>query len=342
MSRTDKLAMKLSLKSPELSVVVAVYNEDPRNLLLLLQRLAVAVGQVSASYEVILVNDGSDSPTSTALRQIASVGRNVKLIELSRNFGQQAAISAGMDHADGQAIINLDSDLQDPPELIPEMVKMWRAGYDVVYAQRSTRRDRPGKRIPAYLFYRLLDSISDVHIPWDTGDFRLIDRKVRDALRLLPEKTRFLRGLIPWLGFRQIGIPIDRDAREVGKSSYTLRKLISLAIDGLLSFSLAPLYFVMLLGIFLTLGGGVSVIISLLAPPNAITSNAMLLISILVLVAGLQTISLGILAIYLGKVLDEVRSRPTYIVSGRSGYDFVNETSASAVVIEECQEISNQ
>lgn len=333
--------MNKQSNSPSLSVVVAVYNEDPRNLLLLLQRLAAAVRQMDVSYEVIFVNDGSNISTSTALREIAAKEANVTLIELSRNFGQQAAISAGMNHANGQAIINLDSDLQDPPELIPEMVKMWLTGYDVVYAQRSTRRDRLGKRLSAFLFYRLLDSISDVHIPRDTGDFRLIDRKVRDALRLLPEKTRFLRGLIPWLGFKQVGIPIDRDAREVGKSTYTLRKLISLALDGMLSFSLFPLYFVLVLGTVLTLGGIVLAVISLLVPSHTIAINTMLLIAILVFIAGLETVSLGILAIYLGKVLDEVRSRPTYIVADYNG-QINKQTRSNEVVIEGRQEISNQ
>jgi glycosyltransferase involved in cell wall biosynthesis len=332
--------MKLFESNPEVSVVVAVYNEDPRNLIFLLERLTKAMASIDTSYEVVFVNDGSRAPTSSALRHLAAEGRNIKLIELSRNFGQQAAISAGMDHADGQAIINLDSDLQDPPELIPEMVRHWRLGYDVVFAQRSTRRDRLAKRVSAFLFYRILGSISSVRIPWDTGDFRLLDRRVKDALQLLPEKTKFLRGLIPWLGFKQIGIPIDRDAREVGESTYTLRKLISLATDGLVSFSLAPLYLILFLGMFFVIGSVVAIFVFALSPMSAIKINQTVLISILALIAGFETVSLGIVAIYLGKVLDEVRARPPYIVADRKGHGFVHELVKSKTMSDEAQTVS--
>jgi dolichol-phosphate mannosyltransferase len=220
----------------DLSVIVAVYNEDPRNLSRMIDRLSGVLSPLYLSWEVVFVNDGSNPTTSAALRRIAGEADNVKLIELSRNFGQQAAITAGLDHADGQAVVNIDSDLQDPPELIPEMIKCWQEGYEVVYAQRATRKDHVAKRLSAHLFYRMLACVSSVEIPWDTGDFRLMDRKVVEALKELPEKTRFLRGMIPWLGFRQIGIPVDRGARELGESTYTFRKLLMLAMDGLLAF----------------------------------------------------------------------------------------------------------
>ena len=210
--------------NPELSIIVAVYNEDSRNLLKLIDRLDLVLSPEKVSYEIIFVNDGSREPTSNALRHIAVESKNIKLVELSRNFGQQAAITAGLDHATGQAVINMDSDLQDPPELIPAMLEKWKEGYDVVYATRSRRRDRKSKRLTAFLFYRILGSMSSVEIPWDTGDFRLIDRVVVDALRSMPEKTRFIRGMIPWLGFKQCGVPLDRDARELGESSYTIKK----------------------------------------------------------------------------------------------------------------------
>ena len=307
----------------DLSMIVAVYNEDPRNLSLLLDRLrAVATGE-GLSYEVIFVNDGSRAPTSKALRDLAANHDYVKLIELSRNFGQQAAITAGIDHAEGQAVINLDSDLQDPPELIPEMVKRWRDGYDVVYAQRSSRKDKLLKRLPAYLFYRVLGSVSSVHIPWDTGDFRLMDRKVCNELRNMPERSRFLRGLIPWLGFRQIGIPINRDAREVGETAYTLKKLINLALDGILSFSVAPLYLVPVLG-----GGmfalGLLALVLWVATHTAslLQLDSAFVIAAIIAVAGLQILCTGSVAIYLAKVLDEVRGRPTYVVAERLGLAF--------------------
>jgi glycosyltransferase involved in cell wall biosynthesis len=306
---------------PDLSIVVAVYNEDPRNLLTLLERLWRVISAENLTYEVIFVNDGSGAETSKALRQIASEVNYVKLIELSRNFGQQAAITAGLDHADGRAIVNLDSDLQDPPELIPQMVKYWRAGYQVVYAQRSTRRDRLGKRLSAYLFYRLLGAVSSVKIPWDTGDFRLMDRKVATELRNLPEKTRFLRGHIPWLGFRQIGIPIDRGAREVGETSYTLRKLFSLALDGLLAFSIAPLYVVPFIGVALVLAGLIMAAVAIIQPGGLHIDN-LLIFAAIAGFTGIQLICTGFMSVYLSKIMEEVRGRPTYIVAERRGLGF--------------------
>ncbi|HEY9717978.1 MAG TPA: glycosyltransferase family 2 protein [Trichormus sp.] len=315
----------------DLSIVVAVYNEDPRNLVRLLERLWKALSQENLSYEVIFVNDGSREETAKALRQISSEVDYVKLIELSRNFGQQAAISAGFDHTEGQAVINLDSDLQDPPELIPAMVKKWREGYDVVYVQRQTRRDNFGKRFCAFLFYRLLGSVSSIKIPWDTGEFRLMDRRVLAELKGLPEKTRFLRGMIPWLGFKQIGIPLDRDARQVGESSYTLRKLVALALDGLLSFSLAPLLVIPSIGSIVLLAGLVVLLVAALSQ-----SASGIIIGVFAALTGVQIVCTGFVAVYLSKVIDEVRARPTYIVSERLGLGFArqeeNEEKKAAAV----------
>lgn len=299
----------------DLSVVVAVYNEHPNNLQKLLERLAQVLSPLALSYEVVFVNDGSKAETSKALQTLAAQTKNVKLVVLSRNFGQQAAISAGLDHAQGRAIVNIDSDLQDPPELIPEMLKYWRAGYDIVYAQRSSRRDRLFKRLSAFLFYRLLAAVSSVEIPWDTGDFRLIDARVVQALNQLPEKTRFLRGQIPWLGFRQIGIPIDRGAREEGESTYTLKKLLQLAMDGLLALSSAPLFLLPSAGALIFSCG----ILGLFAWAIARTGMPLVLdnwglLAACTMLTGLQITGLGLVAVYIARVLDEVRARPTYIV----------------------------
>ncbi|HEY9676705.1 MAG TPA: glycosyltransferase family 2 protein [Drouetiella sp.] len=314
----------------DLSIIVAVYNEDPRNLSLLLDRLRTVITGDGLTYEVVFVNDGSRAPTSKALRDLAGQHDYVKLIELSRNFGQQAAITAGIDHAEGQAVINLDSDLQDPPELIPEMVKRWRDGYDVVYAQRSSRKDKLGKRLPAYIFYRILGSVSSVHIPWDTGDFRLMDRKVCNELRNLPERSRFLRGLIPWLGFRQIGIAIDRDAREVGETAYTLKKLINLALDGLLAFSVAPLYVVPPIGgIMFGVGLLLMLVWAVTHTSSLLQLDSAFVIASIVAIAGIQILCTGFVAIYLAKVLDEVRGRPTYVVGERLGLGFARSTEQS-------------
>jgi glycosyltransferase involved in cell wall biosynthesis len=314
----------------DLSVVVAVYNEDPRNLVHLLDRLRSAITPAALSYEVVFVNDGSRAPTSQALVQIANDYDYVKLVVLSRNFGQQAAISAGLDHTEGDAIVNIDSDCQDPPELIPDMVRLWKEGYDVVYAQRSTRKDKFSKKLSAFLFYRILGAVSSVNIPWDTGDFRLMDRRVLEALCSMPEKSRFLRGQIPWLGFRQVGIPIERGAREIGESTYTLRKLLNLAMDGLLGFSVAPLWLVPIMGGALLVLGLVALAICAVCavgfqvnvPVPAWVAVTMAIFS------GLQVGLVGIVAVYLSKVLDEVRSRPTYIVSDRIGLPFARFTES--------------
>lgn len=312
----------------DLSVVIAVYNEDPRNLVLALKRLEEILGQLPIKYEVVFVNDGSGERTSRALRQIAQEVPYVKLISLSRNFGQQAAITAGLDHTDGRAVVNMDSDLQDPPELIPQMLELWRRGYDVVYATRSTRKDHLSKRLSAYLFYRLLSSVSSVPIPQDTGDFRLMDRKVVDALAFLPEKTRFLRGLVPWLGFKQVGIPVDRGAREIGQSTYTLKKLLRLAMDGLLSLSVAPLYMIPLAGMVLLAVGILSLVASATLVSPATTAYALaLVLSTIATLAGVQLLCLGLVAIYLSTALIEVRGRPTYLVGEKLGRAFEREKS---------------
>lgn len=312
----------------ELSIIVAVYNENPKNLTLLLERLSAVLKPAKLGYEVVFVNDGSKEPTSSALRMLAADNDYVKLIELSRNFGQQAAISAGLDHSDGAAIVNIDSDLQDPPELIPLMVQKWKEGFDVVYATRSTRRDRFMKRLSAHLFYRVLAAVSSVEIPRDTGDFRLMDRRAVDALRALPEKTRFLRGLVPWLGFRQCGIPVDRDAREIGESTYTLRKLFVLCMDGLLSFSVAPLYLLPMLGCVLLSIGAFGVLAALCLNGFSTIDGPVLLWAFLSL-TGLQMCGTGVVAVYLSKVLDESRARPTYIVGRRLGRAFEGSTESS-------------
>jgi len=345
-SGTENLVSGASL---DLSVIVAVYNEDPRNLTALINKLAEVLVPTGLKYEVIFVNDGSRAPTSDALRVLACENDGIKLLELSRNFGQQAAITCGLDHSEGLAIVNIDSDLQDPPELIPEMVALWKQGYDVVYATRSTRRDRFAKRFSAHVFYRVLGAVSTVEIPRDTGDFRLMDRKVLEALASLPEKTRFLRGMIPWLGFKQCGIAIDRGAREMGESTYTLKKLITLSLDGLLAFSVAPLYFVASLGLGLSGIGLLSLIVSAcflsaaLAQGQAFLIPALvLLMSALAFVAGIQITCTGIVAIYLSKVLDEARARPTYIVGNRIGRGFAGLTQAGGRLIEQTNNPKDQ
>lgn len=312
------------MASPDLSVVIAVYNEDPRNLVRMLQRLEEILLAVSIKYEVVFVNDGSKERTSRALRDIAGEFPYVKLINLSRNFGQQAAITAGMDHSQGRAVVNIDSDLQDPPELIPKMMELWKRGYDVIYATRSTRKDSIPKRLFAFLYYRILSAVSAVEIPRDTGDFRLMDRKVVEALRRLPEKKRFLRGLVPWLGFNQIGIPVDRGAREMGESTYTIRKLLRLAFDGILAFSVAPLFLI-------PVAGGIVCAIGLLVLAATFgvapaMQPYMLITAAMCVLSGVQVLAVGLVAIYLSTALEELRGRPVYLVQERLGRAFESDS----------------
>lgn len=315
-------------KQIDLSVIVAVYNEDPRNLIRLLERLDANIRPLEMSYEVVFVNDGSRDIATSALRQIAAECANIKLVELSRNFGQQAAITAGLDHSVGRMVVNMDSDLQDPPELLPVMVQKWKEGYDVVYATRSRRRDRFMKRFTAFLFYRILGAVSSVNIPWDTGDFRLMDRRVVDALASLPETTRFIRGMIPWLGFKQCGVPLDRDARELGESTYTVKKLLQLAMDGLLAFSVAPLFMLPMIGLAFV---GVSLLVlSVMAFTGGFELSNAQLLSCMALFTGVQILAVGVVAVYLSKTLSEVRSRPTYLVSRRLGTGFMPEEEQEA------------
>ncbi|PZM85332.1 MAG: glycosyltransferase [Candidatus Melainabacteria bacterium] len=317
------------MATPDLSVVVAVYNEDPRNLIRLLQRLEEVLLAVSIKYEVVFVNDGSGERTTRALREIAGEFPYVKLINLSRNFGQQAAITAGMDHSDGRAVVNIDSDLQDPPELIPQMMDLWRRGYDVIYATRSTRKDSVPKRLFAFLYYRVLSSVSAVDIPRDTGDFRLIDRKVVDALRRLPEKKRFLRGLVPWLGFKQVGIPVDRGARELGESTYTIRRLLRLAFDGILAFSVAPLFLIPVAGGILTVLGLLTLAIAFASAPAS--QPFVFIMSGLLVLSGVQVLSTGLVAIYLSTALEELRGRPTYLIGEKLGRGFEGNIASSSL-----------
>lgn len=311
----------------DLSIVVAVYNEDPRNLRYLLNRLNKCLANTGCTYEVVFVNDGSRLETSETLRELTGEFDYVKLIVLSRNFGQQAAISAGFDHAEGDAVVNIDSDCQDPPELIPKMISLWKQGYHVVYAQRLARKDKLLKRLSAFIFYRVLGALSTVTIPWDTGDFRLVDRKVVEALAQMPEKSRFLRGQIPWLGFRQIGIPIDRGAREIGESTYTVRKLFALAMNGLLGFSVLPLFFIPIVGAIFSFVGFIALASCCVSAALGHTPTAVPWLGAIVSLAlGINTLCLGVVGIYLAKVLDEVRGRPTYVVEERVGTRFPDLT----------------
>lgn len=307
---------------PDFSIVIPVYNEE-ENIPELYRRLTNVMESLARPYEVIFVNDGSRDGTLNRLKALQAHNPSFRILNLARNFGHQAAVTAGIDHAVGKAVIVIDGDLQDPPEVIPELVKRWQQGYDVVYAIRKKRKESLPKCLAYALFYRLLKAVSDTDLPLDAGDFSLIDQKVAAILRQMPERNRFVRGLRSWVGFEQIGVEYERGKRYEGKSKYTLKALVSLATNGFVSFSKLPLrvaiYAGVLVSILAFLAGLAIVILRLLTAiePQGWTS----LIVVVLFLGGIQLITVGIVGEYVGRVYDEVRQRPSYIVRDWIGSD---------------------
>jgi polyisoprenyl-phosphate glycosyltransferase len=302
------------------SVVVPVFNEEA-TLPELYRRLAGAL-PAGELYELVFVDDGSTDGSWAALHGLADADPSVRLVRLSRNFGHQAAISAGLDAACGDAVIVMDADLQDPPELIPELLDRWRAGYDVVYAVRAERTgERRWRLLSIALFYKLLRRIAGNDIPENVGDFRLMSRRVVDALKAMPERARFLRGMTSWVGYRQTGVEYTRDPRFAGESKYPPRKLIRLALDGITSFSTVPIKLVAWLGFVLVafclvvLGWALYTRFFTDAAPQGWTS----LLVVVLLLGGVQLLSLGIIGQYVARIFDESKQRPLYLVSERVG-----------------------
>jgi dolichol-phosphate mannosyltransferase len=303
---------------PELSVVVPLYNEQD-NLAELHRRLDAALAGLGAACEILYVDDGSRDATPQRLDAIQEADPRVVVLRLSRNFGHQAGVTAGLDHARGRAVVVMDGDLQDPPEVLPQFVAKWREGYDVVYAVRTRRKEGLLKRAGYFVFYRLLRAISDLDIPLDSGDFCLMDRKVVDALNRLPERRRFVRGLRTYVGFRQVGLAYERDARAAGAPKYTFRALAGLAVDGLVSFSGYPLRLVTTLGLLtvaVAVGLLVWVVADALVNGTAPRGWASTLVAVL-FIGSIQLICLGILGEYVRLIFLETKGRPTYIVAER-------------------------
>jgi glycosyltransferase involved in cell wall biosynthesis len=307
---------------PTLSIVVPMYNEAG-NVATLLDRIVGNVEAVegSPSYEIVVVDDGSTDRTADAVRDELSRRRNLILVRLSRNFGHQLAATAGIELASGDAVILMDGDLQDPPELIGQFVERWRAGYDVVYAIRKSRKGESSfKLFTANVFYRTIKRLTKVSIPVDTGDFRLMSRRVVEALRRLPERHRFLRGMVSWVGYRQTGVEYDRDRREWGATKYPLPTMLRFAIDGITSFSDIPLRFASYFGFSVSAIAFVYALVVVIAklfrvyPPGYTPGWASTIVAV-VFLGGVQLISLGILGEYLGRIYDEVKGRPLYLIS---------------------------
>jgi polyisoprenyl-phosphate glycosyltransferase len=303
---------------PKYSLVIPVYNEESM-IPELYRRVSAVMDGLDDAAELILINDGSRDRTLELLRELHERDERVVYLGLARNFGHQIAVTAGLNYVRGKVIIVLDADLQDPPELIPEMLKLWQQGYQVVYAQR-TKRVREGwfKRLCAYVFYRLLKQLANVDIPTDTGDFCLMDRQVVDLLNQMPERNRYIRGLRSWVGFNQTAIKFERELRFAGEVKYTFTKSFALAVNGLVSFSSIPLRLSTYLGLFSAVAAIIMAILVLywriFTPNSTLTGFATIAIAIFFLGA-VQLISIGILGEYIGRIYEEVKGRPLYTLA---------------------------
>ncbi|NJL83016.1 MAG: glycosyltransferase family 2 protein [Chloroflexaceae bacterium] len=311
--------------SPKYSIIVPIYNEA-ETLPELYRRLCRESDRLEESVEIIFVDDGSQDGSRTLIRQFFQEDFRVCYLCFARNFGHQIAVTAGLNFARGEAIVILDGDLQDPPELISQLVAQWQAGYQVVYAQRLLRRQESRfKRWSAFIFYRLLRYLASVDIPADTGDFCLLDRQVVEILNAMPERNRYLRGLRAWVGFRQTAVTFSRDRRYAGKAKYTLSKSLALAVNSIVSFSKVPLRLATYLGL---LSGLLSMVMAVLVlywrlvePNSRLTGLATILVALFFLGA-VQLVSIGILGEYIGRIYEEVKGRPLYTLADLGGFEF--------------------
>ena len=315
--------MNNAAQNTKYSLIIPIYNEE-ETITELYHRISKVMNRLDGLVELILVNDGSQDRSLKLIRELHQSDSRVSYLSLARNFGHQTAVTAGLNFARGQAVIILDADLQDPPELIPEMVDKWRQGYEVVYAQRLKRKQEGWfKRFSAYLFYRLLKRLADVNIPADTGDFCLMDRRVVNVLNAMPENNRYIRGLRAWIGFRQTAVKFERDPRFAGEVKYTFRKSFSLALNSLIAFSRVPLRLSTYLGL---LSAAAALLMALLVlywrlyqQNSPITGLATIMIAIFFL-GSVQLVCLGILGEYIGRIYEEVKGRPLYTVAEIGGF----------------------
>jgi glycosyltransferase involved in cell wall biosynthesis len=305
------------IKTPKYSIIAPIYNETGC-ISELYAQICRVMDTLKEPWEILMIDDGSVDGSTDMIRDLSKKDNRVRPIIFSRNFGHQIAVTAGLDYSHGDAIVIIDADLQDPPEVILDLIKKWKEGFQVVYAVRTEREGESWfKRTSASLFYRLIYRITDIKIPLDTGDFRLMDRQVVEALKKMGERHRFLRGMSSWVGFKQVGVPYKRAARFSGETKYPFRKMLKLALNAITSFSYFPLQLAMYVG-FIAAG------ISILAIPVVMTARlightaffgqATTLMAVLFL-GGVQLICLGILGEYIGRIYDEVKGRPLYIVS---------------------------
>ena len=304
-----------------ISVIIPIFNEAS-TLPVLRQRLSDALAPLHEAFEVILIDDGSSDSSFVLMQEINREDARFKVIRLSRNFGHQIAISAGMDLASGDVALLMDGDLQDPPELIPRMLAAWREGHQVVYTVKRTRKEHPLKRFAFNAFYRVMHSVSEIDIPVGAGNFSLIDRAVLDVLRSMPERNRYVSGMRAWAGFRQTAIWYDREARYAGEPQMSFGRLVRLALNGIFSFSDVPLRLAIYLGVsaaVLSFCGGLYVLYEKLFTDKAILGWASTIISIL-FVGGLILLTLGVIGEYISRIYEEVKHRPLYVIREKIGF----------------------
>jgi dolichol-phosphate mannosyltransferase len=306
-----------------LSVVLPLFNEA-ENLEQLYTRLTVTLDRIACDYELIFVNDGCTDGSPHILEQLADQDARVKFLSLSRNFGHEIASTAGLDAADGDAVILMDADLQDPPELIERLLEPWLQGYDIVYGRRLMRHGESWfKRAAAFLFYRMMRRFSSLDLPLDAGDFRLMDRRVIEAFRKFPESQRFVRGLVTWMGFRQTAVDYERQARHAGVGKYSIWQLLKLGTDALLSFSVLPLRLATLLGFLCVIGAlaGAAAVIGGHWFLGSTIGSSSLTNFLLMLFSGVQLVAIGILGEYVGRMHRDVLGRPLYLLDRRRGWE---------------------
>lgn len=299
---------------PVLSIVIPVFNEA-ENIETLHSRLSAVLQDMDHEYEIIYVDDGSQDQSPALLNRLARGDGHVVVVELARNFGHQVAISAGLEHSRGRAVCIMDADLQDPPEVLPKFLEKWQEGAEVVYAIRTMRKEWWGKRLAYAGFYRLLQRVANIKMPLDAGDFCIMDRCVVDQLVQMPERNRFVRGIRSWIGFHQVGVAYERHSRHAGRPKYTFRKLVYLALDGLISFSHMPLRIITLLGIAVSLLSftvALFYVVKKVALGAGIPGFTTLVVSIFFL-AGIQLMTIGVIGEYIGRISDEVKRRPLYV-----------------------------
>jgi len=310
------------MSDPVFSIVSPCYNEE-ENVFRLYDRVKSVMESIGESWELVLINDGSRDSTLEKMSELHDQDSHVKIINFARNFGHQTAVTAGMDYATGQAVVLIDADLQDPPEIIKEMAEQWRAGYQVVYGVRGERiGESRFKKATAKLFYRIIYRITDIDIPLDTGDFRLMDRRVVDAVNTMREHNRFVRGLTSWVGFKQTGVIYDRPPREFGETNYPVKKMVRLALDAITGFSFFPLQVAIYLSLalaFISVASIPVVVFLRLTTQNEVLEGQATTLSVLLLLTSFQLGFFFILGQYVARIYDESRERPLYIVADTYG-----------------------